>query len=109
MSARETGGPAFPLPGELVSKMMAVCDHLPDEQAEKVAEQIGAASCGMHLRDYFAAKAVQGLLAEPFVPGAESTVSVLNGHGVGNQCEVASHYARAAYILADAMLKARES
>ena len=64
MSDKNTGGPAFPFKG-------AIND-----------------SSGMTLRDYFAAKAMQGLCA--------------NG-GV-----VADDMAKAAYILADAMLKARE-
>ena len=47
---------------------------------------------GMTLRDYFAAKAMQGMLACPVQPqsGAEM-------------------YARDAYTIADAMLKAREA
>ena len=62
----ETGGPAFPLDGDC-------CD------------------VGMTLRDYFAAKAMQGLLASGIECGPDDVASV-----------VAS-----AYILADAMLKAR--
>ena len=58
----DTGGPAFPT---------------------------GTAFQGMTLRDYFAAKAMQGLIAN----GAVSPVDA----------------AKAAYIVADAMLKARGS
>ena len=47
---------------------------------------------GMTLRDYFAAAALQGLLASP----AEAEFGV-------------SHFATAAYEAADAMLKAREA
>ena len=49
-------------------------------------------STGMTLRDYFAAAALQGLLASP----AEAEFGV-------------SHFATAAYECADAMLKAREA
>ena len=64
---KETGGPAFPIKGPVMSS---------DKQ-------------GMTLRDYFAAKAMQGLIAN----GAVSPVDA----------------AKAAYIVADAMLKARGS
>jgi len=47
---------------------------------------------GMDLRDYFAARAMQGMLAE-------------NGGGAINNDELADW----AYLLADAMLKAREA
>jgi len=47
---------------------------------------------GMTLRDYFAAKAMQGLLAQ--------------FQGCANGCDPA-HHAKWAYEMADAMLKAR--
>ena len=50
-------------------------------------------SVGMTLRDYFAAKAMQGLLAQRLGTALSSTV------------ETAADYA---YAMADAMLKARE-
>jgi len=51
---------------------------------------------GMTLRDYFAAKAMQGLLSSPRVPlgGKEDVTDLL--------------IAKLAYVTADAMLKARE-
>ena len=49
---------------------------------------------GMTLRDYFAAKAMQGLLAQ--------------FQGCANGCDPA-HHAKWAYEMADAMLKAREA
>ena len=52
----------------------------------------GSGYAGMTLRDYFAAAALQGLLASP----AEAEFGV-------------SHFATAAYEAADAMLKAREA
>jgi len=76
MSEKETGGPAFPVPLNPGQgwQGMSPCD-------------------GMTLRDYFAAKAMQGLLA--------------NQHPY--QASDEHLFARAAYVLADAMLKAREA
>jgi hypothetical protein len=48
---------------------------------------------GMTLRDYFAAKAMQALMSRPE-----------HAHFAGS-----AHYAQASYVMADAMLKARES
>ena len=64
-----TGGPAFPTPAH------------------------NLANDGMTLRDYFAAKAMQGMLAGTLTPEA-----------IWSQDEVAE----TAYNVADAMLKARE-
>ena len=69
--------PAFPVPAEL-------CQDL------TVQEQRG-----MTLRDYFAAKAMQGLIASP------------RGTPDGSNA-TDSYYARVSYLMADAMLKARE-
>lgn len=71
--SKDTGGPAFPvtLPsGELYQ------EHLPHD--------------GMTLRDYFAAKALQGLCADPNTSGAKR-----------------EHLVAECYELADAMLVAR--
>ena len=68
MSVRDYGGPAFP----------AAHFDLGDEEH------------GMTLRDYFAAKAMQGFAAAPDIYDAE-----------------ADEVARLAYVWADAMLKAR--
>lgn len=68
MSKIKTGGPAFPVP-DLHNN-------------------------GMTLRDYFAAKAMQGLLAQS------------QGAALGSTVETAAEYA---YAMADAMLKAREA
>ncbi len=53
-------------------------------------------SCdGMTLRDYFAAKAMQGLIASPRgTPDGKDATD--------------TYYAKCAYLMADAMLKARE-
>lgn len=71
--SKETGGPAFP------------CGTGWDSQGQ----WIGGDDEGMTLRDYFAAKAMQGLLADP------------------NCCLGTDKIAETSYILADAMLKER--
>ena len=53
-------------------------------------------SQGMTLRDYFATQAMQGLIASP------------RGTPDGKDATDA-YYAKAAYVMADAMLKAREA
>ncbi len=68
---KETGGPAFPINA--------------NDSADRCIYT------GMTLRDYFAAKALQGMLAE-------------NGGGAYANDDVAEW----AYLMADAMLKARE-
>ena len=51
---------------------------------------------GMTLRDYFAAKAMQGLIASPRgTPGGRDATD--------------TYYAKCAYLMADAMMKAREA
>lgn len=71
MSNTNTGGPAFPWCGDL--------------------NECPTINLGMTLRDYFAAKAVQGMLAE-------------NGGGAVRNETLAEF----AYDIADAMLKARQ-
>ncbi len=67
--SRDTGGPAFPIKGPIMTS---------DEQ-------------GMTLRDYFAAKAMQGLFS----------------CGKAHDEHTAHVTAKASYLMADAMLKAR--
>ena len=76
---KNTGGQAFPRPA---SEAHQHGMHKPQE--------------GMTLRDYFAAKAMQGLLSSPRAPlgGQEDVTDLL--------------IAKLAYVTADAMLKARE-
>jgi hypothetical protein len=74
MNNTNTGGPAFP--------------------TTKPLEHWGDPNQGMTLRDYFAAKAMQGLLAGTLTPEI-----------VWSQSDVAE----TAYNVADAMLKAREA
>jgi len=79
------GGPAFPMP-------IAGCN---DGSVYNTLEQWGGELGGMSLRDYLAAKAMQGLMAM-CATGAQT----LNG---------ADNCARLAYMQADAMLRAREA
>ena len=72
MSNTNTGGPAFPSP----------TDGMLDNE-------------GMTLRDYFAAKAAQGMMAGKFP--------------INSEFDAEHKVAKAAYIFADAMLKAREA
>jgi hypothetical protein len=80
-----TGGPAFP-----TKNYKAV-----------VPEATGYAE-GMTLRDYFAAKAMQGLMAGRWKADV---------HGIPYDAyrADADEWAKSAYYFADAMLKARES
>lgn len=81
--SKETGGPAFPFE----------CIVERDEKGHMNGFEIS--SIGMTLRDYFAAKAMQGDISfDPLSPGV-----------IDEQLEkYASHY----YRIADAMLKARK-
>ena len=78
MSARDDGGPAFPVTGLSV-------ESGPDD-----TEVWGSVDCkGMTLRDYFAGQALQGAIADV------------------SQSNLPDDVAAYAYELADAMLKAR--
>jgi len=79
MSNKETGGSAFPV----------------SEVVNKNGETIQYPEPGMTLRDYFASKALDGYL---------SSMS-----GDVEPAEFASRIAADCYVLADAMLKAREA
>lgn len=74
MADKETGGPAFPF--------------VPGEGSTNYESE------GMQLRDYFAAKAMQGILANP---GQLDNVND----------DAANWVSRDAYTVADAMLAAR--
>ena len=58
---------------------------------------------GMTLRDYFAAKAMQGLLANPGGP-----IQVNHRSGLGWRNCTVEDVTEFAWVIADAMLKARE-
>ena len=70
MSTIDNGGPAFPL--------------------QSIGPDFAPGYAGMTLRDYFAAKAMQGLMASPSDPASE---------------EIAAEWS---YKVADAMLEARK-
>jgi len=75
---KDTGGPAFPF----------WCDSN------------GMANFqGMTLRDYFAAKAMQGWVASS---------PVISGEPMNGSAEMAEQIAGASFVLADVMLRARE-
>lgn len=95
MASKETGGSAFPV-SENAARAWAVFEHTkkPMSDAEYMA-LIEKLQAGMTLRDYFAAKAMQGQIA-----------------GVGGLCQTDAEIgevAAMAYAMADAMLKAREA
>lgn len=77
MSDIKDGGPAFP--------------NVPDGAGDKWQNR----NAGMTLRDYFAAKAMNGVLSDPNVRLRTS--------------EEVAELAAAVYRIADAMLRARES
>lgn len=82
-----TGGPAFPMPNQLSAN----------------GDMCWGAD-GMTLRDYFAAKAMQGLMANP---GGPVQASCMSGWSFAN-CDK-NDVATLAYVMADAMLGARAS
>lgn len=99
MSEKNTGGPAFPVQQEMVSERVN----------DVIVNQLRGES-GMTLRDYFAAKALQGLLAEPTQPGSTWFANTLTSDFTSNKETIkGERIAVAAYRLADAMLKAREA
>jgi len=80
------GGPAFPCDPFVASKP----NHV--DVARRLAE-------GMSLRDYFAAKAMQAVMATPWITHRSSQVG---------SSEYGAEVAEECYAIADAMLKARE-
>jgi hypothetical protein len=84
-----TGGAAFPVM----------------DQVAPNGEHIQWGELGMTLRDYFAAKAMVGLIAEPQWREGGYSLAYVIGPQTGDD---AANFAAAAYKLADAMLKARE-
>ena len=93
MSNTNTGGPAFPFPAYTYPN-----------------GEINHGEGGMTLRDYFAAKAMQGLMsterANTFVDEIEG---LENDDGSGTLFVHTKFLALEAYMIADAMLKAREA
>ncbi|WP_257817981.1 hypothetical protein [Burkholderia glumae] len=94
------GGPAFPS-GLTAKEVKFANGHVEGAYVSEFA----SSATGLSLRDYFAAKALIGLIAEPFIEGSGSTVSHLaKGLPLDKPGDL---FARASYLLADAMLKAR--
>lgn len=89
MDTRDTSGPAFP-----------VYDHHGNGQPF-------LAATGITMRDYFAAKAMVALICEPTPAAGVTTLRALVGDCNASGPELADHFAKAAGMLADAMLKER--
>ena len=102
------GGPAFPVGhNPLVHSIGCAAIQGVEDAAERdriYTETTAAAAGGMSLRDYFAAKALMGLLAEP-ISDVQNTASFVSTALKDDQ--PGDLLARAAYQLADAMLRAR--
>lgn len=97
MSMKNEGGPAFPMqePQAIHAYAVAAIDGITDtgERDRAYLKARAEAVGGMTLRDYFAAKAMQGLLAQSC------------GTAFGSD---PIHGAQYAYQMADAMIAVRE-
>lgn len=97
MSMKNDGGPAFPMqePQAIHTYAVAAIDGITDtdERDRAYLKARAEAVGGMTLRDYFAAKAMQGLLAQSC--GTAFGSDPING-------------AQYAYQMADAMIAVRE-
>ncbi|MBR8136865.1 hypothetical protein [Burkholderia cenocepacia] len=97
MDNTKHGGPAFPLAdAQSVHRIGAAAIEGITDSAERdrlYIEATARACAGMTLRDYFAAKAMVGFIAD-------TNVRISNDR----ECDMA---ARASYRMADAMLRAR--
>lgn len=89
-----TGGPAFPVDRQCAYAQAVAT--VGTENETRYIEEVNRVSGGMTLRDYFAAKAMQGILANP---GQLDNVTD----------DAAGWVSRDAFKVADAMLKVRES
>lgn len=98
MSARDGGGPAFPINDmqSIHAVAMAASMHLAEgpERERAYLEARGAAVFGMTLRDYFAAHSLGGTI-------------VMCASDMGSGPDKPAYFASRAYEIADAMLKAR--
>jgi hypothetical protein len=87
--SRNDGGPAFPLPeGQVL--------HNPEHGFVEAEDHARYHESGMSLRDYFAAKAMQGFSASP---------SMIDS----NDSRAIAYVAAASYAMADAMLATRSA
>ena len=101
MSSVYTGGPAFPT--RLENSGGDVIEGL---GGEKILPGRMTIYGGLTARDYFAAKALAALIAEPVHQGVSGSALAINGKFLGS---VEKSYAAAAFKLADAMLKERST
>lgn len=99
-----TGGPAFPMQDAqaIHAYAAAAIQHLPHNTDERDRTYLAArtqAVSGLTARDYFAAKAMHGIMTmyKPTIDGAALAIP-----------HHAEQVADIAYAMADAMLKARE-
>lgn len=101
MNAAKDGGPAYPTDANRAHLIAhAATRHLPEaerEQAYIVAQ--AQALCGATLRDFFAVEAMASI-----APRFGDLTGSEDSYAVGP----AARIARRAYIMADAMLKARQ-
>ena len=81
----------------------------PVKELNHVTGDIAVQHFGMSLRDYFAAKALAALIAEPNWNPDGSGVAIFVAFTNDLQITGAARYAAAAYRVADAMMAARES
>ena len=90
MTARETGGPAFP--SKRMARIRMVADGVFDPDDPRNFAMAEAVHDGMTLRDYFAGQALAGLCA----------------YGIPGEHHTPEATAEDAYAYADAMLAERE-
>ncbi|ESS41333.1 hypothetical protein SY91_02154 [Burkholderia cenocepacia] len=102
MDTTKTGGPAFPTGLKATRTEMAGGKY----EGTHVAE-FAAAAAGMTLRDYFAAKALAGMLAEPLSDDIDPSSIFFTPNFDKENAQPGDRIAAAAYVLADAMLRAR--
>jgi hypothetical protein len=87
METKNTGGPAFPGIG-----YREIDTHHPMTGEKVGTTEVEVKEPGMSLRDYFAARAMQGIICTQPYPDGIVTVGIAGD----------------AYAIADAMIKARE-
>jgi hypothetical protein len=102
MNEINDGGPAFPTGLKATRIEMAGGRY----EGTHVAEYAAAAP-GMTLRDYFAAKALTGLLSEHLREGETASSIYCTPNFNDEHSKIGDRIAAAAYVLADAMLRAR--
>lgn len=104
MNGRHDGGPAFP-PQD---RSIVIEADLSDEALRKTLDNLERERrTGMSLRDYFAAAAMQGWLAT-FDGDTPHPGTVINGD-VETRDRRLQSFASMSYMVADAMVKAREA